>query len=380
MCRVAASARFIVLWLIALTVCTEMMGASTKESDRTVSGLGIIDQVIASGPEPVFRADGYTFRVSAATEVRFREGLTALSEVGTNTLAKFDGERNSSGEIVATKVEFARLKLPKRIPGPTDLQWTTFPPGSKIDAYKGFAAAGTDFPEEDQGGWCGWYPVPQDAVLQERIRKVGMRVVPQYQRDLPADDRAKIPFRFYVVGGTYRRTAIFCDHGLVLVPAVAVERLTSDDLLAALLAEGVAGVLQQQAEDGRPYTVKDAAMLAAGAGGIAGPIPGAAAGTGRLIEQLKAGRSMEHARGRMALGLMSDAGFDPHQAPEAWRLLAPDRLPKDLSKLKDPERGRYLLNFLKVQNSPAAAPSVSAPQASDKAKATPGSPDAAPRP
>lgn len=381
MCRVAASTRFIiVLWSIALTVCTEMMGASTKESDRTVSGLGIIDQVIASGPEPVFRADGYTFRVSATTEVRFREGLKALSEVGTNTLAKFDGERNSSGEVVATKVEFAKLKLPKRKPGPTDLQWTTFPPGSKIDADKGFAAAGTNFPEEDQGGWCGWYPVPQDAALQERIRQIGMRVVPKYQRDLPADDRAKIPFRFYVVEGTYRRTAIFCDNGLVLVPVVAVERLPSDDLLAALLAEGVAGVLQQQAEDGRPYTLKDAAKLAAGTAGVAGPVPGAAGGIGNLIEALRDGRGMEHARGRMALALMADASFDPRRAPEAWRLLAPERLPKDLAKLKDPERSLYLLNFLKAQYDPAAAPTITAPQANDKRKATPGSPDAAPKP
>ncbi|HXR38341.1 MAG TPA: hypothetical protein VN776_04585 [Terracidiphilus sp.] len=353
------------------------MGASTKESDRTVSGLGIIDRVIASGSEPVFRADGYTFRVSAATEVRFREGLKALSEVGTNTLAKFDGERNSSGEVVATKVEFARLKLPKHKNEPTDLQVTTFPPGSKIDAYKGFGTAATNFPEEDQGGWCGWYPVPPDAALQERIRQIGMRVVPKYQRDLPVDDRAKIPFRFYVVEGTYRRTAIFCDHGLVLVPVIAVERLPSDDLLAAVLAEGVAGVLQQQAEDGRPYTLIDAAKLAAGA---AGPIPFAAVGTGGLIEQLRTGRSMEHARGRMALALMADAGYDPHQAPEAWRLLAPERLPKDLAKLKDPERSLYLLNFLKVQYNPAAVPSISAPQAKDKATATPGSPDAAPRP
>jgi len=38
----------------------------------------------------------------------------------------------------------------------------------------------------------------------------------------------------------------------------------------------------------------------------------------------------------MALALMADAGFDPYQEPEAWRLLAPERLPKDLTKLKDP--------------------------------------------
>ncbi|MGA3135155.1 MAG: hypothetical protein ABSC88_04085 [Terracidiphilus sp.] len=380
MCRVAASARIIVLWSIALTVCSQMMGAPAKESDPTVSGLGIIDRVIASGSEPVFRADGYTFRVSAATEVRFGGGLKALSEVGTNTLARFDGKRDGSGEIVAAKVEFARLKLPKRKAEPTDLQVTTFPPGSKIDASKGFGTAGTNFPQEDQGGWCGWYLVPPDSALQERIRQIGMRVVPKYQRDLPGDDRAKIPFRFYVVEGTHLRKAIFCGDGLVLLPMDAVQRLPSDDLLAAVLAEGVAGVLLQQAEDGRPFTLTDAAMKAAEFAGAAGYVPEAAAQIGLLIEHQRAGRSMEHARGRMALALMADAGFDPHKAPEAWRLLAPKRLPKDLSELKDPERSLYLLNFLKVQNNPAAVPIVAAPQANDKAKATQGSPDAAPRP
>jgi len=379
MCRVVASTRLVVVCSIALAVCTNMMAASakeepiTKKSDRTVSGVGVIDQVITSGPEPVYRADGYTFRVSATTKVRFRDGLRALNEVGTNKLAEFAGVRIISGEIVATKVEFARLKLPKRTPGPTDLQWTTFPPGSKIDAYKGIGTAAMDLPEEDEGGWCGWYPLSQDAALQERVRRVGLRVVPQYQRDLPDDDQAKIPFRFYVVEGTYRRSAIFCGNGLVLVPLVAVVRLTSDDLLAAVLAEGVAGVLQQQAEDGRPYSVKDAADLALSANG------GAVAMGVLVTEQLRTGRIWENGRGRMELALMADAGFDPHQAPEAWKLLAPERLPKDPTKLKEPERSRYLLDFLKVQDTPAAAPSIAAPQANDNATTTPASPDAAPK-
>jgi hypothetical protein len=46
---------------------------------------------------------------------------------------------------------------------------------------------------------------------------------------------------------------------------------------------------------------------------------------------------------------MADAGYDPYQAPEAWRLLAPERLPKDLARLKAPERSQYLSNFLKVR-------------------------------
>jgi hypothetical protein len=100
-------------------------------------------------------------------------------------------------------------------------------------------------------------------------------------------------------------------------------------------------VLQQQAEDGRPYTLKDAAKLAAGATGVAGPVPEAASGVGGLIAAQRDGRRMENARGRMELALMADAGYDPHQAPEAWRRLSPGSLPKDLTKLKNPS-GAYI--------------------------------------
>jgi len=363
---------------MVLAVSTGMMRAYAQESDQKVSGLGIIDRVIASGSEPVFRADGYTFRVSATTEVKFGAGLKALSEVGTGTLARFQGRRDGSGEIIADKVEFDRLKLPKHNTEPADPQVATFPPGSGINADNGSVAVTTSFPAEGQGGWCGWYPMPHDIALQYRVRRIGMRVVPEYQRDLAVDDPAKIPFRFYVVEETDIRRAIFCDRGLVLVPVVALERLKSDDLLAAVLAEGVAGVLQQQAGHGRPYTVHDAAKLAVDTAVLttAGP----AGGLGIWVDNQMDARTMEHARGRMALALMADAGYDPHQAPEAWRLLDPERLPKDLAKLKDPERSRYLLNFLQIQYDPAPAPNVAAPQAHDKETVAPPSPDAAPRP
>jgi hypothetical protein len=379
--RVAASKRFIVLWSIALAACAQMMGAHANESDRTVSGFGIIDRVVASGSEPVFRADGYIFRVSAVTKVRFSYGLKTLSEVGTNTLARFDGKLDGAGVVVAAKVEFARLKLPKHKAEPADLQVTTFPQGSKIDAYSGFSSDGAKLAQEDKGGWCGWYSVSLDAALQQRVRQIGMQVVPQYQRDLPADDRAKIPFRFYVVNEEFQHSAIFCNNGLILLPTLVVERLPSDGLLAAALAEAVAGVLQKQAEDGRRFNRKDAAMLGIlAAGAAAGTIPGAAISTGGVIERQIGKRSLMRARGRMSLALMADAGFDPHLAPEAWRLLEPGRLPKDPAKLKDTWLSQYLSDFLRVQDNPAATSGIATPQSETRETATPVSPDAALRP
>ena len=364
MSRFAILARLMVLPLIALTSPSHGICAPGSDADQPVKAGGVIDRVVVAGSEPVFRADGYTFRILPGTEMRFGRGLQALSEVGTNTWAMFEGKPDGSGEIVATKAAFAKLKFPKNKSDANAEQVTEFPPNSKIDADTGFAVSARAFQPEDHGGWCGWYGVPSNPVEQEHIRRLGMKVVPQYQRDLPADDPAKIPFRFYAVEEQEIRSAIFCGNGLVLVPVEVINRLQSEDQLAAVLADGVAGVLQQQAANARTFTftLREVAEVAAyGALGFAGPIPAAGAGVLHMVDNNIAQRE----RGRMALAFIADAGFDPRQAPEAWRLLAPGHLPKDRTKLKYPERSRYLQNFLEVQYK--RVPDGSAPRKDDAA-------------
>jgi hypothetical protein len=68
------------------------------------------------------------------------------------------------------------------------------------------------------------------------------------------------------------------------------------------------------------------------------------AGVNKLREQ----------RGRMALVYLADAGFNPRQSPEAWRLLAPAELPKDPSKLKYPPLARFELHLLDMEQKDAA--------------------------
>ncbi|MGA2888769.1 MAG: hypothetical protein ABSE51_12020 [Terracidiphilus sp.] len=364
------------LLLIAFSTSSQVMSSPPSDADRLIAGEGIIDRVIAAGSEPVFRAGGYTLRITPATEVRFGKGLQAMSEVGTNTFAIFKGQPDTSGAIVATRAIFARLKLPKGEPDPNAVQVTTFRPGGVIDAGLGFGAGPKSFPQENHGGWCGWYDVPADSVAQEHIRRLGTKVVPQYQRDLPADDPAKIPFRFYVVEDDYIRSEIFCDNGLVLVPATVVSRLHNDDQIAAVLADGIAGELQLQATDARGFTftpTEDAELMAAGLVAFAFPI---ASGTAGLVIHSQVARAMEHERGRIALVFLTDAGFDPRQAPEAWRLLAPHSPPKNPAKLKYPERSLYLKSILESQNTTASG--AAAPQADQTATVTPGSSNAAP--
>jgi hypothetical protein len=368
MSRLTVSTSLLLL-SIALTAPSHGICAPKSDADKRVKGNGVIDRVIASGSEPVFRADGYTFRILPATEVRLGKGLQTLSEVGTNTWANFEGKIDESGTIVATKAAFAVLKVPRIKPDPNAVQVTTFPPDSKIDADNGFAAGSSPFPPADHGGWCGWYDIHRDPADQEHIRRLGLQLVPQYQRELPANDPAKIPFRFYEVEEKQYRSPIFCGNGLILIPTDTFHRLENEDELAALVADGVAGALQSQAEAARGFTWMDAAEMASnGAFGMAGVIASEGGRGGGLIMRHKVDQIAEHQRGRMALALLADAGFDPRQAPETWLLLKPSHLPKDHSQLDYPERSRYLQNILETQyktgiggTAPAGHPATGTP-------------------
>lgn len=380
MSRFTIVTRFLVLLLTAQAASSHGICAPRSDAERPVTGEGIIDRVIATGSVPVFRAGGYTFRITSATDVRLARGLTALNDVGTNTWAIFEGKLDGSGVIVASKAAFTKLKLPGSKPDPNAVQLTTFSPGGEINADTGLVSGPKAFPPEDQGGWCGWYDIYDNPAKQEDIRRLGIKIVPQYQRDLASDDPAKIPFRFYVVEEKEIRSEIFCRNGLILVPAEVINRIQSEDQLAAVLADGVAGELQLQVADARgfgfTFTRKEAAELAAAGLLGFGGVPAALGNTGILVEQHEVGRSVEHRRERMALAFLADAGFDPRQAPEAWRLLAPYHLPKDVAHLKYPERSVYLQKILEVQYKEVL--SGNAPETDRAATVAPGVHTAAP--
>jgi hypothetical protein len=58
---------------------------------------------------------------------------------------------------------------------------------------------------------------------------------------------------------------------------------------------------------------------------------------------------MQKERLRIALALMRDAGFDPWQAPEAWRFIEPKKLPSNLATLEYPDSSCYQIQILNLQ-------------------------------
>jgi hypothetical protein len=135
--------------------------------------------------------------------------------------------------------------------------------------------------------------------------------------------------------------------------------LKSDDQLAAVLADGVAFDLQRQGA--RIVSTNRVLLGASVAGDIAGAfVPGlglvAWATTGSVHHEINI--QMDEERGRIALALMSDAGYDLRQAPEAWRLLAPKHLPANRDALKYPDRSGYQLSVLNLQYRNSVDPSA----------------------
>ena len=67
----------------------------------------------------------------------------------------------------------------------------------------------------------------------------------------------------------------------------------------------------------------------------------------------------------IALSILADAGYDPWQAPEAWRLLEPKKPPTATDSLKYPSHSGYLLGVLNLQYRQRAASALPAGASGD---------------
>lgn len=314
------------------------------DRNRRLDGFGPIDRVVSAGPQPVFSADGYPIRVVSSAQTSFHGAVRSLADVGANSWLHYEAKRGPDGILIATKADFVSIK-PKRVKvvdGAEDVKLHFEAPD--ISAHKDgrvmLGVVGT------------WYPVPADRLPQEHVARIGMSLVPAFQRSLPDDDPEKIKFAFYEMEDKKQR-GIICSPrgGVILIPKHLVDRMQNDDQLAAALAYAVASVLQRQ---GLANLMEQKRVLGKEIGtvGIYLVSPFALAVAldfaGALPDH-QVQTALEEQRDRLALALMQDAGFDPWKAPMAFRLMSPKELPSDLNTLKHTDVSGYLLNTLNLQ-------------------------------
>lgn len=331
------------------------------EQNRSLEGIGVITQVISPEPNMVFEADGYLIRITTFTKLAYLGGLSSLADVSANTWLSFSGKRGQDGTVEAAKVRFFPGK-PTKFKAAKVLEIAevkTRPAGAK-DAAMTSKAMGTPALSDDGAslkedeqlkiGLGRWHTLPADQPLQQRLHRIGMALIPAYQRDMADDDPSKIHFRFFAIDNNKWRGAVCLLDGAVLVSQQTIERL-NDDQLAAVAADGVACNLQRQTArrvvDLRKEMGVDIALDAAGAF-VPGIVLVAMLGSSGALTGNEVA-TMREERLRIALVLMHDAGFDPWQAPEAWRLADPKKVPANPAVLPYPDSSCYQTGILNLQ-------------------------------
>ena len=329
--------------------------------DQKLSGIGVITRVVHSPATStaVYEADGYLIRITPSTKLDFLGDLDSLADVSTNTWLHFSGKRGKDGIVEATRAQFIPAK-PTAFKAVKNLEIATVktrPADAKDDAMtsvgKGTPAisgdgANLELDEQLKIGLGRWHTLPADQPLQQRVHRIGMALVPAYQGAMADDDPSKIHFRFFAVDNSKLQGAVCLLDGAVLVSKQTIDRLKSDNQLAAVIADGVACNLQRQAARTVVTMRKELGVDIAVDVALAF-VPGvdlAVFNSGIAGKEMEV---MQEERLRIALALMNDAGFDPWLAPEAWRLVVPKKLPADPASLTYPDTSCYQIGILNLQ-------------------------------
>jgi hypothetical protein len=315
------------------------------------SGSAVIDAMPAEsavGGKPTdftVRADGYRIRITAKTKTDWSPPLQSLADVKAGDWIKYKGKIDAAGVLVAASVQIGPNTIgdgeQKRRTN-SEYDPSAIPEDARQDYLKDAVTVGFD-PKK--------FAPFKDVVMQARIEKIGNSLVPAYQRALPASDPAKADFRFQLIDTKLFRDAFTLSSGIILVPHQIAERMQNDSQLAAILADGIARVLERQ-EHRMEGTIKAGyvSMLAI-------PISPIAGIGGDIAMEVEKKAMLQ--RSRVSLSLLQDAGYDIVQAPMAWWLLATEK-PGPVSDTEMPERVAYLYRVLGEIWRDSAVPALTA--------------------
>jgi hypothetical protein len=307
-----------------------------------VKGNGLIQALVAApsgeADGKLIRADGYRILLTPKTTVTFAPPLSSIADLSPNLWISYKGERREDGIIVASSATLSRNDRAVREEKARE----------KAD-YDPEAVA----PDEKQSGVAKAFlgidprkiPPYHDDAMQARITKIGNSLVPRYQKDLPDSDPAKLRFRFQLVDEPKWRDAMIWPSGVILVPKQVVERMENDSQLAAVLADSIAALLEDQYYRLQSLAHKTTAVELASAAIPFGGLAGVAGIVGASQAYADAVRHAQEQSARVSLGLMNDAGYTLAEAPKAWWILSTNE-PKPLVALQLPELVRYLYEAL----------------------------------
>ncbi|MGC1300143.1 MAG: hypothetical protein WA869_34385 [Alloacidobacterium sp.] len=163
------------------------------------------------------------------------------------------------------------------------------------------------------------YQILPDRALQESVDDFGQKLVPQWQKELPDSDPAKVHFRFFVLEKTKSlgRT-LSNDTGTVLIPSQVIAKLQNEAQLASLLSADIAGALEKDTYRSRSHKHAQVAteIAAYPAVGLLGDVAINSAFSAEFWTPLR-----EHEY-RVGLRYVVAAGYDPREAPIALQRIS----------------------------------------------------------
>lgn len=319
-----------------VTVKSLILGSPTEVP---VSGLGIIDLLpekpASLGRARHIRADGRLLTLTSDSALTFAPPLTPATPLRTNLWIRYRGVQQVDGTVTLVAGE-----LSENIVNPSE---------DHLRQKAEYDPAAVD-PESHQNPESRFFrgvdpkqlPPWPDQAMQARVDRIGQKLIPTYQRDLPEADATKIHFRFAVVDELSWKDALTLPNGIIAVPYQVVERLENDSQLATILADNIAEAIEKQSFRLIPAQHRMTAVEIAGAaGGLFVPGLGAATSITNSSVATHLLTLAEQQSGRVSLYYLHDAGFDLTEAPKAWwRLQA--KPGKPLAQVPIPPRARNL--------------------------------------
>ncbi len=294
---------------------------------QELTGRAIVEQVQRQGSDgTMLRADGFMILLSPRTKMHFRAPLQSASDLAPDLWIAYKGKLRDDGVLIASEARFATSDVGE---GEQNLI---------ADSEK---RVNPKHPPKFQ-------PSP-DAAMQARVRRIGDSLVPSFERPSPTSDPIWAPIRFEIIEGKNCQGMGVAANGAILICAWAVQRMQNDSQLAALLAFSVARIIEHQPwRLHRDTDVIDTATAAMSVAAALDPflLPVAVGESHADREILLSALTAQAAR--VSLWLLHDAGYDIHQAPIAFWLIA-SKKPKALADIPIPAEASFLYMYLGLE-------------------------------
>lgn len=272
------------------------------------------------------RADGYWIVLPFSANITLWGSIKSVEEVNTNTWIEYQGKMRPDGVIIASEVRLMSNLLTRK--EEKSLKKPGYDPASASQQPKQ-STLSADFRGIDLKRTPPW----PDSQMQARVRSIGQKLIPDYQKALPDSDHSKIHFLFEVVDGNWGASPLPLPNGTILIPHQVVALLQNDSQLAAILSDSIAALLEKQdfriSETLNELRAGKALLYTAEAIDLQSPgywALWAGARTLGVDEGTRMHRQMVQSE-RVSLALMHDAGYDITQAPLAWWILSSGKKP-----------------------------------------------------